>query len=309
MELPTAKVSIGKVVREDRPRFQALPGTVRPAERAVVSSKVLGTVETRSVALGRKVSAGETLATLSANEIAARVEQAKAALAQTERDLQRETRLLEQGASTTEAVRNLEDKLRISKAGVEEAETLLGYTTITAPFAGVITREYVKEGDLASPGTPLFDLEGAEGFQVEVRVPDSLAAPELGTEMPVDLGQTSTVGSVAEVSPSADAATRTRLAKLNIPSATGARSGQFARVSWPAGVAASITVSGEAVTAFGQMERVFVVEEGKARLRLVKTGRRTGDKIEILAGLTGGEMVVVGPDASLVDGQPVEESR
>jgi apolipoprotein N-acyltransferase len=64
-------------------------------------------------------------------------------------------------------------------------------------------------------------------------------------------------------------------------------------------------VPASAVSHFGQMERVFAVEHGRAVLRLVKTGRTVADRTEILAGLTAGETVVLAPPATLRDGQPV----
>jgi hypothetical protein len=54
------------------------------------------------------------------------------------------------------------------------------------------------------------------------------------------------------------------------------------------------------------MEIVFIVVEGKAQLRLVKTGKRLRDEIELVSGVTAGERIVVGNVAGLADGQPVE---
>ena len=85
------------------------------------------------------------------------------------------------------------------------------------------------------------------------------------------------------------------------------RSGQFARVAWPAGETKALVVPAAAVTTFGQMERVFVVANNSASLRLVKTGARHGAEIEILSGLAAGERVVSDVAAApLRDGQPVE---
>jgi hypothetical protein len=64
-------------------------------------------------------------------------------------------------------------------------------------------------------------------------------------------------------------------------------------------------VPASAITRFGQMERVFVVANSLAQLRLVKTGVTHGDRIELLAGVAAGENVIVAPPATLRDGQPV----
>ena len=60
-----------------------------------------------------------------------------------------------------------------------------------------------------------------------------------------------------------------------------------------------------ALTTYGQMERIFVVDDGRARLRLVKSGARADGEVEILTGLRAGETVVTGGSRQIVDGQPV----
>ena len=94
------------------------------------------------------------------------------------------------------------------------------------------------------------------------------------------------------------------LVKVALP-AGSVRSGQFARLQVAAGRTETLLVPAAALTRFGQMERVFVVENGRAVLRLVKTGRITGDRLEILSGLNAGEQIVLAPPAALRDGQAV----
>ena len=112
-------------------------------------------------------------------------------------------------------------------------------------------------------------------------------------------------GTVAEISPTADANSRTYLVKLDLPGATGLRSGQFGRVSVPVGEASAIRVPAATVIQRGQMELVFVVANGHAQLRLVKTGSHVGDEIELASGLNSGEQVVTEGVSALTDGQPV----
>ena len=67
-----------------------------------------------------------------------------------------------------------------------------------------------------------------------------------------------------------------------------------------------LTVPAAAVSTLGQMERVFVVVNGRALLRLVKTGARDGARVQVAAGLDAGETIILAPPATLRDGQPVE---
>jgi len=96
------------------------------------------------------------------------------------------------------------------------------------------------------------------------------------------------------------------LAKISVPAAIAVRSGQFARVLVPGAPGRVLFAPAGAVTLFGQMERVFVARAGRAELRLVKTGARRDDRVEILAGLSDGEQVVINPPAGLREGQPLE---
>ena len=83
------------------------------------------------------------------------------------------------------------------------------------------------------------------------------------------------------------------------------RPGQFARVTFSGKKSESLQVPGSAVVFFGQMEKVFVVEKSKARLRLVRSGKKSNGMVEILSGLNGGEEVVSENADHLLDGQPV----
>ncbi len=303
---PALPVHVASVTSARTPRTQAVAGTVRPFARATIAAKVTGTVATTHLVVGSAVAAGDVLVTLQADELGAHADQARAALAQAEREFERETTLKAQGASTADAVSTADDRRRQARAAVQEAEAMLTYTRVAAPFAGVITAELVKPGDLATPGRALFEIEGTDRLRAEVQVPESLALPAIGTSVTLELGDAPIAGQLVELSPAADPASRTRLAKIDLPANAPARSGQFVRVLWPVADDVALTVPASAVAVLGQMERVFVVSKGHAQLRLVKTGARDGDRVEIAAGLDAGESVIVAPPAALREGQAVE---
>jgi hypothetical protein len=80
----------------------------------------------------------------------------------------------------------------------------------------------------------------------------------------------------------------------------------FGRVRFVTGEAKSIKIPAEALVARGQLDTVFLVSEGRAQLRLVRSGKRTADQVEILSGLEAGETLILNPAESLRDGDPVE---
>lgn len=308
--LPAAPVTTAKVESVSVIRRQPLAGTVRPADRATLSARLAGAVTGPVPALGATVASGTVLLTLTADEVRARLAQARAGLDQLERVLARERALLERGATTAENVRQFEDQRRAASAAVDEAAALQSYTRVTAPFAGVITRRLVETGDFAAAGAPLLDLEGTGRLRVEVNVPESLGLPAAGADLTIETDDIVLSGRLAEISPAADPASRTRLAKVDLPAGAAVRSGQFVRVLWPAGRATVLLVPAAALTRFGQMEQVFVATTAsRAELRLVRTGGREDNRVVILAGLEAGETVVLDPAPTLRDGQPLEVRR
>ncbi len=310
--LPAARVSVASVQRESPPALLPVPGTVRAVRRAALAAKVAGTVEPPALALGQAVRAGDALLKITAADQLARVAQGRALLAQVERELARERTLAASGAGTPDTVRSLEDRRAQAQAALGEAEAVLDYAVVRAPFDGLIARKFVEPGDFAGIGAPLLQLDGRDALEIELAVPGSLAgALAVAAKLAVEIPEAGLhfEAAVAELSSAADPATRTVMATLSVPAGTDARPGQFARVLVPAAPAPVLLVPAGAVSPFGQMERVFVAAEGpRAVLRLVKTGARRGDRVEIAAGLAAGERVVVAPPAALRDGQPLEIS-
>ncbi|NDV61628.1 efflux RND transporter periplasmic adaptor subunit [Puniceicoccales bacterium CK1056] len=284
---------------------QGLPGTVNPADQAIIASKLMGTVAQADVDIGQRVSEGELLITLSAGEIEAQVEQAEARLAQLTRNLEREKALLAQRATTAESVRTLEDEIRLAQARLLEVQTMESYISIRAPYDGIITTKKVRRGDLAIPGVPLLTIEGIGSLEVHVQVPDSLMPLPYGAEVNLMAKGIPEKARLVEWSPAADPASRTRLAKLELPEETTLRSGQYVRVDWPVKTTLSIWIPESALSLMGQMERIFTIEDGRAELRLIKSGLRENSMVQVLAGLEAGEQVVMSPTRQLKDGQQI----
>ena len=312
---PTASVATGPalpvrtalVTAERLPLVIEVPATVRPAERAVIAARLTGTIATFHWGLGQPVKTGEILVQLSAPEAEARVRQAQAQSAEATRAAERERTLVAKGVSASESSRDADDRLRFAQGALAEAEALLSYATVRAPFDGVVTEKHALPGDLATPGLPLLVLESNQHLRAEGNIPEGAASSlKIGGPIGVVLDGAAVpiLGDIEELSSAADAVSRSVLLKAAIP-AGAARSGQFARLRVVVGEGDALLVPAEAVTRFGQMERVFVVEQNRAVLRLVKTGREAAGRIEILAGVNPGERVVLAPPAALHDGATV----
>ena len=293
---------------EESPSALEITGTIQAADRAVIAARISGHITEIPVIPGSQVKAGDLLVRINAAEIFTRLQEAKARLAQAQRNYERERGLLEKNASTPETVKSLEDTRRIILASVQEAQTMLDYNTITAPFPGIVTKKFANPGDLAVPGKPLLEIEGQQKLQIAANVPESvLPKTRIGEEIPVLIPAAgfSGTGRIVEISPAADPASRTTPVKLSLPALPDIRSGQFARLRFPDRTENAIRIPASAIIPFGQMERVFVVQEGKAQLRLVRTGLAANGKTEILTGLFPGDEVVVSGGGNLTDGQAV----
>jgi len=275
---------------------------------AAIEAKVSGRIGQMLVVPGQLVKAGQRLVLLDAHEIQSRLDQAAAARQQAENDLKRDADLIQQKILSQSEFDSAQSKYRIAAAAEAEAKTMLDYTLILAPFDGVITRKLADVGDIAAPGRTLLQMENPDTLRLEADVPEALIGNvKLGDKLAVRIAAVAgeIEGTVAEMSPAADPNSRTYLVKLDLPGATGLRSGQFGRVAVPVGAASAIRVPTSAVIQRGQMELVFVVANGHAQLRLVKTGSRIGDEIELVSGLNSGEQIVTEGVSSLTDGQPV----
>lgn len=306
---PSHPVQLAPASQEGWTISEDVVGTIRPRLRAVLAAKVPGRVESLPVVPGQLVQKGDLVASLDDHETRARLESARASAEQASRDRDRIRRLVQQGAATPAEGDAAEARHRVAAAAVAEAETLLGHTRITAPFNGIITRKHVDVGDLASPGRPVVDIEDATHLRMEADVPEALVqGVAVGMKLPVHAATApgALEAIVAEVAPVAESGSRTHVVKLDLPQRPDLRSGQFARLAIPAGSAAILHVPASALILRGQLEYVMVAEDGVARLRLVRSGRRQGGRISITSGLNPGEKVVVAGLDGLRDGQPLE---
>jgi RND family efflux transporter MFP subunit len=280
-------------------------GTVRSKQRAVVEAKVSGRVLEYTATPGAMVKAGDLLARLDVQEIQAKVDQARAMLDQAKRDFDRQKQLIASNATTRQEFDATEARVKIGTGAVSEAETMMSYAKVTAPFDGVVTRKLADVGDLAMPGKPLLEIEAPTSLRFEADLPEAiLDRVKLGEKMAVRLAKV-IEGTVSEISPVADPVSRTFNVKLDLPPTEGLRTGQFGRVSVPVAEVKLLLVPQSAVLKRGQMELVFVAKEGKAALRLVKTGKVLEDRVEVLSGLEEGEQIIVSETTKLTDGQPV----
>jgi RND family efflux transporter MFP subunit len=193
-----------------------------------------------------------------------------------------------------------------AEAGLRQAEVLLSHVEIRAPFSGVLVRKQIEQGDLASQGTALATIEDNRHYRLEVSVGES-DLPKVG------IGQKTVVrlnaidleleGVVSEIAASTHQSSRTTTVKIDVPLHPELRSGMFGRAHFTTGSASVLALPASALVERGQLTGVFVLDsKDRARFRLVKTGRKLGDKVEILSGIRDSEQVLVEQNPRVQDG-------
>lgn len=152
-------------------------GRLRRLDETALAFKVGGVVEAVSVRAGDSVTAGQVLATLKPDEIAASVAQARAEYEKAVRDLARAEDLAAKEVIPAEALQNVQTYLDITAAALRAAEFNQRYARILAPGDGVILRRLAEPETLLSPGQPVLQFAPiASGWVVEIQLsgPDSL---------------------------------------------------------------------------------------------------------------------------------------
>jgi RND family efflux transporter MFP subunit len=242
-------------------------------------------------------------------EIAAQVRSAEAAVAQA-------------GASIENAAADLEAtraRVAVAEADGQRVEKLLEYGTIAAPFAGIVTARHVHPGFLTTAGgagETLISVGRVDRLRGVVHVPEIDAAfvePGDAVEFRLQAIPGRVVnGSVARTAGRLADATRTLRVEVDLdPEAEGVppglRPGLYATASIVAEEHAEVLAVPRAAVlrTAGGTARCFVVEEGRARERTVRTGLEDAGLVEILDGVAAGDRVVTAGAASLGDGQAV----
>jgi len=208
--------------------------------------------------------------------------------------------------------KNKQINARIDQAKAEIANTKVyeGYSRIVSPISGIIVKKLAEAGSIASPGMPLFSIEDNSQYRLEAGVEESRSRSiRVGTRVGVRIDAISEgefMGTVAEVLPVSDAASRSYTVKIDLPANALLRSGLYGLAIFPVGQKDAVTVPQTAVVQRGQLTGVYVVGAGgTVQFRIVTTGRTSEGVIEILSGVTEGDEIAVSETDKLSDGAKV----
>jgi len=196
---------------------------------------------------------------------------------------------------------------RESELGI--ARQQLADSVLTAPFDGAIRERLANAGDYVAAGTPVAVLVRVHPLRLKLAVPEREASGvKIGqpVEVTVEGDPARHTGRMARISPSISEENRTLLVEAEIPNRDGSlRPGSFARAEIVVEASdPAVLVPASAIVTFAGIEKVIGVEDGKAVEKRVKTGRRAGERVEIVDGIKPGESVVLQP-GNIVTGEAV----
>lgn len=198
-----------------------------------------------------------------------------------------------------------------ARSDVSGARVYASYARVTSPINGIVTAKQTDAGMMATPGTPLLTVEDDSHYRLEASVEESqLSRIAIGDRVGVQIdaaGDEALSGRVAEIVPAADPASRSYAVKIDLPQQKNLRSGLYGKARFSRDPKQAITIPATAIIHRGQLTGVFVVDDaGIAHMRLIRTGKSTGNRIEVLGGLSEGERIAVDRVDAIGDGDRVE---
>lgn len=293
----------------------AAEAVVEATRQSTVSAQVTGRIVELRYDVGDYVEKGKVIARIDQTEASqvlagsqAQVAQAQAAYENARADVERTRDLARQKFVSQAALDKAEAAFRVAeaqlataRAGAGQAATSKSYTTVVAPYSGVVSARHVELGEMAAPGKPLLTGFDPTDLRVVATVPQYKVAEVKATsraqvEIP-SIGRWVTATGIT-VLPSADSQTHSTRVRLDLPrDLRDVYPGVFARAHFAVGRARKLVVPAAAVIRRSEVTAAYLVDaQGHVVLRQLRLGSAAGEQgVEVLAGLAPGEKVALDP--------------
>ena len=291
-------------------KLEAL-GNARANESVDISTKSSNVVTAVTFRDGERVKRGQVLVQLDNAQARADVAEAQAALTESESQYNRSRELLNTQALSKSSFDQLVATLAANRARLGAAQARLEDTVIRAPFSGRVGLRRVSVGTLISPGDVITTLDDTSVIKLDFSVPENFLAGlreglSIRATAPAFPGR-SFAGSVSSIDSRVDMNTRSVTVRALLANEDGAlKPGMFLNVSLANDEREALVIPEEALTPEAERQYVFVVSEGKVSRREVRIGGRRPGSVEVLAGLSAGERVIVEGTQKVRDGASVQ---
>lgn len=296
----------------DVPNVVSAEGMVEAVRQSTLAAQIAGQIVELKVKVGDSVKAGQVLLRIDPRAAEQVVSGSQSQLAEAQAGLTNALRSYERN-------KQLFAQKFISKAGLDQAEldykaaqarvgalqasagqafTAKTFTTITAPYAGVVAATPIEVGDMATPGRALVTVFDPASMRVLATLSQS-GLRDVKLEMPVQVevpaAQRRLTAKQVTLVPLVDSRTHTARLRLELGNAVGLLPGQFARAYFTTGVARKLVIPERAVLRRSEVTAVYVLAAGgQPQLRQIRVGEASPDGyVEVLAGLREGERIAL----------------
>jgi RND family efflux transporter MFP subunit len=324
LELSILTVSVVSPVYGKETAGPLLPAEIKPWTEAPIYARASGYLRRWMVDLGARVKKGQMLAEIETPELdqeldrtAHELAEAEAALSLAKATENRYARLTGTGSVSEQEITERQSELALQTARVKAARSnlrrlkeLKSFAMVKAPFDGVITAREVDTGDLITSGgaKELFRLAQIDRLRIYVRVPQPIASKILPGQtadvlIPELPGKTLTA-KIVRLAGAISADSRTMLVELNLGNPNNnILAGGFAQVRIKQTMKDKhLILPGNTLLFRAEGPQIGVVKpDGKVELRSVKLGRDFGKTVEILAGVSQTDRIILNPPDSLTD--------
>ena len=290
----------------------------------------MGRITNIFVKTGDRVNKGQLLASVWDEDIKAKRAQADAMIAEAEgayataqKDYDRFNNLYKQQSATAKELDNVTLQYNSAKARVAAARQMrsevnanLSYSSLTAPFSGVVTQKLAEAGSIANPGMPILTIEQDGILQVSASIAESdISNIHLGDVANIQIKSTGKFfdGKIIQINPSSQFTGGQYIVKISIP-ATAKKdiyAGMFAGVSIPVKDTRqvkndAVLVPSSAIINRDELTGIYTVGvNNTALLRWIRLGKNYGDKVEVISGLSKNEKFIRSSESKLYNGAPV----
>lgn len=310
-ERPPAAVKVARVWRETIDEDLTAVGTLLADETVVVRPEIAGRIETIRFAEGAKVRAGELLFELHAAENRAMLAQTEAQQMLDRQNFERVKEMRLKNLASAQQFDEVLAKLKYSNASVEKERVRLEKMMIHAPFNGVLGFRQVAIGDYVTEGQPLVNIEALNPIKLDFKLPERYAA-SVRVGLPISAAveaypERTFSGVVYAIDPRLDEETRTLKVRARLPNDNlMLRPGMFAKMRLGLkGLREALFVPEQALLLKGSETFVYTVHGGRATLTGVTVGLRRKGSVEVVSGLTAGDLVVTEGQTKVRDGARV----
>ena len=314
-------VKVQQIQSSNAAQEENYSGVVRGRYETNLSFQVGGKIISRDVQSGSVVRAGEILMTIDPKDIAeqsrsadAQVASARAQLQLAESNLNRYSELFKSDAIAAVVLDQYKTQYDAARAAydaavaqAQQSQNALDYTALTANADGVISDVGAEVGQVVAAGQNVLTLIQTGELEVVIDVPENkISAVQIGQRVAINFWATgdNVSGTVREISPMADSASRTFTVKISLPDVKNIQLGMTANVAMREVSTGAIILPLSAIYQTGDAAQVWLVEGGKVSLKKISVTNFDDNAVEV-RGLKAGDIVVVAGVQKLRDGQEV----